>query len=72
MRDPFDATLFRRGPVHRKGLRAGPNDHSDKLMDLTCGKASRFVEHLTKHNRISCPRLRGWNRPTVALTSLSI
>ena len=46
MRDPFDAPLLGRGPVHRKGLRAGPNDHSGKLMGLACGEANRFVEHL--------------------------
>jgi len=55
MRDPFDAPLLGRGPVHRKGLRAGPNDHSDKLMGLACGEASRFVEHLNAAVFIDAP-----------------
>lgn len=46
MRDPFDAHLMGRGPVHRKGLRAGPNDHANKLMGIACGEPNRFVEHL--------------------------
>jgi hypothetical protein len=46
MRDPFDAHLLERGPVHRKGLRAGPNDHADKLKGLPCGEPNRFIGHL--------------------------
>ena len=55
IRDPFDPPLLGRGPVHRKGLRAGPNDHSDKLMGLACGEASRFVEHLNVAVFIDAP-----------------
>ena len=46
IRDPFDPPLLGRGPVHRKGLRAGLNDHSNKLMGLAYGEENRFVEHL--------------------------
>jgi hypothetical protein len=55
IRDPFDPPLLGRGPVHRKGLRAGPNDHSDKLMGLACGEASRFVKHLNVAVFIDAP-----------------
>jgi|GEM_PF-5935922 len=46
MHDPFDASLLGRGPVYLKGLRAGPNDHADKLLGIACGELNRFVEHL--------------------------
>ena len=56
IRDPFDPPLLGRGPVHRKGLRAGPNDHSDKLMGLACGEASRVVNHLNVAVFIDSPQ----------------
>ena len=46
MHDPFDSPLLGRGPVCRKGLRPGPNDHSDELMGRASGEVNRFVEHL--------------------------
>jgi hypothetical protein len=55
IRDPFDLPLLGRGPVHRKGLRAGPNNHSDKLMGLACGEANRFIEHLDMAVFIDAP-----------------
>ena len=62
--DPFDQPLLGYGPVHRKRLRAGQNDRSDKLMGLACGEeANRIVEYLKVAVFINAP-----NHPDMSTT----